>query len=73
MREQPHEVRTNRTNDPVGIVLSDEFATRDAGPTVERLRTELLALMAATGLTPQNDAMPMDEGIKKELPAQNIR
>ena len=29
--------------------------------------------MAATGLTPQNDTMPIDEGIKKELPAQSIR
>ena len=29
--------------------------------------------MAATGLTPQNDKMPIDEGIKKELPAQDIR
>jgi N-acetylglucosamine-6-sulfatase len=37
------------------------------------MRTELLALMAATGLTPQTDAMPMDEGIKTELPAQGIR
>jgi arylsulfatase A-like enzyme len=45
----------------------------DSGPTVERLRTELLALMAATGLTPQTDVMPLDAGIKKELPAQNIR
>ena len=32
-----------------------------------------LALMAATGLTPQTDTMPLDAGIKKELPAQNIR
>ena len=45
----------------------------DSAPTVERMRTELLALMAATGLTPQNDTMPLDAGIKKELPAQNIR
>ena len=29
--------------------------------------------MAATGLTPQTDKMPLDEGIKKELPAQKIR
>ena len=40
---------------------------------MERLRTEFGALMAATGLTPQTDKMPLDEGIKKELPAQNIR
>jgi hypothetical protein len=29
--------------------------------------------MAATGLTPENDRMPIDEGIKKELPDQKIR
>jgi N-acetylglucosamine-6-sulfatase len=45
----------------------------DSAPTVERMRTELLALMAATGLTPQTDAMPLDAGIKTELPAQNVR
>jgi N-acetylglucosamine-6-sulfatase len=45
----------------------------DYGATVQRLQTELNELMAATGLTPQTDKMPLDEGIKKELPAQNIR
>jgi len=45
----------------------------DSGPTVERLQTELLALMTAAGLTPQSDTMPLDAGIKTELPAQNIR
>ena len=30
-------------------------------------------LMAATGLTPQTDKMPLDEGIKTELPAQGIQ
>ena len=34
---------------------------------------DLNELMAATGLTPQTDKMPLDEGIKKELPAQSIR
>ena len=29
--------------------------------------------MAATGLTPETDRMPIDEGIKKELPDQKIR
>jgi N-acetylglucosamine-6-sulfatase len=38
-----------------------------------RLRTELARLMAATGLTPETDKMPLDEGIKKELPDQKIR
>jgi arylsulfatase A-like enzyme len=45
----------------------------DYSATVQRLQTELNELMAATGLTPQTDKMPLDEGIKKELPAQNIR
>ena len=49
---------------------SDEWTT---APRVQRLQTELNELMAATGLTPQTDKMPLDEGIKKELPAQNIR
>jgi N-acetylglucosamine-6-sulfatase len=29
--------------------------------------------MTATGLTPETDRMPIDEGIKKELPDQKIR
>ena len=41
--------------------------------TLQRLQSELTELMAATGLTPATDKMPLDEGIKKELPAQNIR
>jgi N-acetylglucosamine-6-sulfatase len=45
----------------------------ESGPTVARLQAELNDLMAATGLTPQTDKMPIDQGIKTELPAQNIR
>jgi len=37
------------------------------------LKKELAKLMAATGLTPENDRMPIDEGIKQELPDQKIR
>ena len=40
---------------------------------VQRLQAELASIMNATGLTPQNDKMPIDDGIKSELPAQNIR
>ena len=40
---------------------------------VQRLQAELTSIMGATGLTPQNDKMPIDAGIKSELPAQNIR
>jgi N-acetylglucosamine-6-sulfatase len=44
-----------------------------SAPVIERLRAELIRLMAATGLTPQTDKMPIDAGIKKELPDQKIR
>jgi len=37
------------------------------------LKAELTRVMAATGLTPETDRMPLDEGIKKELPDQKIR
>jgi arylsulfatase A-like enzyme len=40
---------------------------------LEKLKRELAELMAATGLTPENDRMPIDEGIKQELPDQKIR
>ncbi len=37
------------------------------------LQAELARLMAATGLTASTDKMPLDAGIKKELPDQKIR
>jgi len=37
------------------------------------LEQQLAALLAAEGLTPGNDPMPLDEGIKTELPDQTIR
>ena len=37
------------------------------------LKSELARVMAATGLTPETDRMPIDAGIKKELPDQKIR
>ena len=42
-------------------------------PVVKNLLGELTRLMKATGLTTENDKMPLDEGIKQELPAANIR
>jgi arylsulfatase A-like enzyme len=42
-------------------------------PVVKDLQKELARLMKATGLTPETDKMPIDEGIKKELPDQKIR
>ena len=37
------------------------------------LQKELARQLKATGLTPANDKMPLDEGIKMELPDQKIR
>lgn len=47
----------------------------DAGATatLKDLQAELARAMAATGLTPETDAMPIDQGIKTELPDQKIR
>ena len=44
-----------------------------AAPMLQRLQSELAQLMAATGLTAASDRMPLDAGIKKELPDQKIR
>ena len=40
---------------------------------VADLKAELVRLMAATGVTPKTDKMPLDQGISKELPDQKIR
>lgn len=40
---------------------------------VADLRKQLKELMSATGLDAQTDAMPIDQGIKAELPDENIR
>ena len=37
------------------------------------MQAALSRLMKETGLTPENDKMPLDEGIKKELPDAKIR
>jgi N-acetylglucosamine-6-sulfatase len=38
-----------------------------------QLEAQLAALLSAEGLTPDKDKMPLDQGIKPELPSQNIR
>ena len=53
--------RTNLINAPEAAALLGE------------LKAELGRLMAAAGLTPGTDRMPIDAGIKKELPDQKIR
>jgi N-acetylglucosamine-6-sulfatase len=40
---------------------------------VRELQGELARLMEASGLTPEKDKMPLDEGVKKELPDAKIR
>jgi arylsulfatase A-like enzyme len=60
LRHDPGELK-NLINEPA------------SAPVVESLKKELARLMAATGLTPETDRMPIDEGIKKELPDQKIR
>ncbi len=40
---------------------------------VKSLQVELTRLMRATGLTAANDRMPLDEGVKQELPDAKIR
>ena len=42
-------------------------------PIRQQLEQQLAALLVAEGLTPEKDKMPLDEGIKKELPDQKIR
>jgi N-acetylglucosamine-6-sulfatase len=41
--------------------------------TIQQLKEELAQLMSRTGLTPESDQMPIDQGIGKELPDQKIR
>ena len=41
--------------------------------TITELKAELAKLMLATGLDAQTDKMPMDEGVKSELPDAKIR
>lgn len=45
----------------------------DYAPVVKQLQGELVRLMAKTGLTPATDEMPIDAGIKTELPEASIR
>jgi N-acetylglucosamine-6-sulfatase len=40
---------------------------------VAEMQRELLKAMREVGLTPENDRMPLDAGIKQELPDQKIR
>jgi N-acetylglucosamine-6-sulfatase len=48
-------------------------AVENYAPIRRQLEQQLTALLAAEGLTPDKDQMPLDEGIKTELPERNIR
>jgi len=41
--------------------------------TLERMRHELLRAMSDVGLTPEADRMPLDAGVRRELPDPKIR
>src|SRR5688572_23413696 len=58
-------------NDPGEI--KNLINAREAAPKLQELKSELTKAMAATGLTPETDRMPIDAGIKRELPDQKIR
>ena len=60
LTDDPAELR-NLANDPA-------HAAKRA-----KLEKELAAMLAANGLTPDQDKMPLDEGIKAQLPDQKIR
>jgi arylsulfatase A-like enzyme len=60
LRKDPGE-RRNLADNP-------NFASKRA-----ELEAQLAGLLAAEGLTPDRDKMPLDEGIKKALPDQKIR
>jgi len=49
------------------------FKERAFAGKLAEVQAELARVMAGSGLTPENDRMPLDEGIKKELPDQKIR
>jgi arylsulfatase A-like enzyme len=49
------------------------IAQPEHAETIKELQKELSRLLAETGLTSDTDKMPMDEGIKSELPDQKIR
>ena len=58
-------------NDPGelhNLALDPQFAAKR-----QELEQQLSALLAAEGLTPDRDLMPMNEGIKSQLPDQKIR
>ena len=60
LRSDPKELRN--------LAANEKYA-----PVRRQLEQQLSAMLAAEGLTPDKDKMPIDEGIKTELPDQKIR
>ena len=58
-------------NDPLEITNLAEH--KDYSAKRLELESSLASLLAKEGLTPESDKMPLDEGIKTELPDQKIR
>jgi arylsulfatase A-like enzyme len=61
----------NEKTDPdetINLVKDPNQAAR-----IEELKTECSARMKDTGLTPENDKMPIEQGIGKDLPDAKIR
>jgi N-acetylglucosamine-6-sulfatase len=42
-------------------------------PVLKQMQQELIEVMRQVGLSPETDVMPLDEGIKQELPDAKIR
>ena len=53
--------------------LRNLAASKEHAATRADLEKQLAALLASEGLTPDKDKMPLDEGIKSQLPDQKIR
>jgi N-acetylglucosamine-6-sulfatase len=62
-----YNLRTDRGERRNLAAVAQHAATR------RKLEQQLAALLAAEGLTPDQDKMPLDEGIKTALPDQKIR
>jgi len=60
LKQDPDE-NTNLINDPKNAAI------------LKDLKSQLIRLMKESVLTPENDKMPLDQGIGKELPDQKIR
>ena len=58
-------------NDPLEVTNLAEH--KDYAAKRKELESRLAKLLAKEGLTPESDKMPLDEGIKTELPDQKIR